>query len=265
MKTDLENMLVKCGLLRFRGEGRYYVNFSKADLEEAAAKSEPKTNRNNKGEVPDDLFSPIEGYEDLKDVFIKSLQADKPVHILLIGKPSTAKTLFLMELERLGGKMILGGTTSKAGIRDILLDTPKILIIDEMEKIKSGKDLSALLTWMESGRVIIAKYMNYQHRTGKGWVFAAANTTKGIPQELLSRFLKFNLREYTREEFIGVCIAVLTKRESVDRELARYITLKLADREYRDVRDTIKVARLSSTTSDVDRIIDTMRKYTRSR
>ena len=212
--------------------------------------------------LPEDLFSIIEGYEDLKDVFIKSLTASSPVHILLVGNPGTAKTIFMMEIERLGGKLILGGTSSKVGIRDILLDeAPTILIIDEINEINSGKDLTALLTWMESQRVIVAKSGDHREREGKGWVFGACNTTKNISTAILSRFLKFHFEEYSKEEFVKVCIAVLTKRESTDEELARDIAVKLAIRGYRDVRDAIKVARLSSTKEEVDKIIETMVKY----
>ena len=180
----------------------------------------------------------------------------------MVGKPGTAKTIFMMEIERLGGKLILGGTSSKVGIRDILLEeAPTILIIDEINEINSGKDLTALLTWMESQRVIVAKSGDHREREGKGWVFGACNTTKNISTAILSRFLKFHFEEYSKEEFVKVCIAVLTKREGADEELARDIAVKLAIRGYRDVRDAIKVARLSSTKEEVDKIIETMVKY----
>jgi len=258
------------------GEGRYKVNITEEQVNEAVKiaedmevkeeierkKDELRRQKAEEIELPDDLFSIIEGYDDIKDIFKKSLKASSPVHLLLVGKPGTAKTLFLMELERLGGRFILGGTSTKVGIRDILLEeAPKILVIDEINQINSPRELSALLTWMESQRVVVAKSGDYREKKGKGWVFGACNDTRNLSDALLSRFLTFHFEEYSEEEFIKVCIAILTKREGTDEELAGYIAVKLALRGYRDVRDAIKVARLSSTKEEVDKIIETLVKY----
>ena len=272
----IKDIFLDADVIEAIGGGRYKVNITEEQVKEAVEnaedmvakeeierkKEDERRQTEDKIKIPDDLLSIIEGYEDVKDIVIKSLNATSPVHILMIGSPSTAKTIFLMELERMGGRMILGGTSSKVGIRDILLDErPKILLIDEIDKINSGKELSSLLSWMESQRVIVAKSGVYREEKGKGWVFAAGNTKRGLPKELLSRFLTFHFEEYSEEEFIKVCIAVLTKREGTDEELAGYIAVKLALRGYRDVRDSIKIARLSSTKEEVDKIIETMVKY----
>ncbi|GAH36784.1 unnamed protein product, partial [marine sediment metagenome] len=50
------------------------------------------------GEIPDDLFDFILGHDDVKDVFWKSLNSEEPVHILLVGPPSSSKTMFAGEL-----------------------------------------------------------------------------------------------------------------------------------------------------------------------
>jgi len=105
-------------------------------------------------EVPGNLFDFIVGYDEAKDVLQRSLKAQQPVHVLLVGPPSTAKSLFLMEMARLpNSRFALGGTTSKAGIVDFLIDLrPSYLIIDEIDKM-DGKDVAALLTLMETGIV----------------------------------------------------------------------------------------------------------------
>ena len=47
------------------------------------------------------LFESIIGYDDIKKIFKMSLVSDKPVHILLVGPPASAKTLFMLEFLKL--------------------------------------------------------------------------------------------------------------------------------------------------------------------
>jgi len=47
-----------------------------------------------------DMFSDITGYDDIKELLSESLQLDKPVHVLLVGPPSLAKSMFLWDIER---------------------------------------------------------------------------------------------------------------------------------------------------------------------
>ena len=212
--------------------------------------------------LPDDLFDVIVGYEDVKEIFIKSLKSKKPVHILMVGPPACAKSLFLMEIERLPGAVfITAGTSTRVGIRDIIFERlPRYLLIDELDKVKDAKDLSALLTWMESGRVVVAKHRKYQERRGKGWVFAAANDERKIPREIKSRFLVIRMKPYTEEEFIKVAKEVLVRREGVAPEVAEYIAEKVA-KYTRDIRDAVKIARLAKTKEEVDKLLETLKKY----
>jgi len=231
-----------------------YEEQKKLMEEKASAATELK-------ELPPDLFDIIEGYDDIKKFIKMSLGAEEPVHVLLVGPPGTAKTLFLMELERLGGRFITAGTATKVGIRDIIYDElPRILIIDELDKISDSKDLSALLTWMESGRIIITKHGLRDEKRGKGWVFAACNKLRGLPPELLDRFQIFHIRPYTKEEFIRVVIGYLTKREGVSKDLAKYIAVRVMEYSV-SVRRARDVARLAKTKKDVDEIVEIIKKY----
>jgi len=212
-------------------------------------------------EFPSDLFDIIEGYDDLKYFLKLALKAERPVHVLLVGAPGTAKTLFLMEIERLGARFITAGTSTKVGIRDIIFEElPRILIIDELDKIADSKDLSALLTWMESGRIIIAKHQLREERRGKGWVIAACNTTRGLPRELLDRFEIFYLKPYSRDDFILVVTNYLSKRMNIDRDLAEYIANKVYSYS-NSVREAIRIATLAKTKKDVDKILSIVKKY----
>ena len=215
-------------------------------------------------DVPDDLFDIIVGYDDIKKFFMKALTAERAVSILLVGPPATAKSMFLMELERIGGTMILAGTGTKAGIRDIVMEErPAILLIDELDKVNNPLDISVLLTWMETGRVIVVKHKEHTDKitTTKPLVFAAANSVARLPKELLSRFEVFYLPEYTPNEFIQVTIKTLTKREGTKEKLAKYIAERLAINGIKDVRESIRVARLTDTKEEVDEIVEIIRKY----
>ena len=87
------------------------------------------------------IFDNIIGYEGIKRTFIRSLNSEQPVHILLVGPPGQAKTLFLKcILETFGEKkafFIVGGNASKSGLIDVLFDMqPRYLLVDEIEHLK---------------------------------------------------------------------------------------------------------------------------------
>ena len=213
--------------------------------------------------IPEDLFSVIYNHDDIKTIFQMSLRSDTPVHVLLIGKPACAKSLFLSELARLPGSLYaLGGTSTKAGIRDVIASGVRYLIIDELDKIDNAGDLSALLEWMESGTLSILqarKYILVQH---PGWVFSACNRTDKIPEELLSRFVKMYIPEYTDEELKGVIKKILTEREKKTEEEAEIIAdIVIGYLGSKDPRDAIKIARLSKSKDDIETVAKIMKKY----
>ena len=235
-------------------------------IEEAEGLLEPEKPPEAEGkiEIPGDMFAPLVGFDDLKEFIVKSLRGEKPVHVLIISPPATAaKSTILNEVERIPGSVYLsvGGTATRAGLRDVLMEKPRILLLDELDKCQNDLDLSALTTWMESGRVTVAKHDFRQDVKGRGWVIAAANTRRGIRPELLSRFAVFNIPPYGRDEYVEVVRRVLTMREGTDPELAGYIAERMADVGSRDVRDCVRLARLGKTRQEVDGFLETMRRY----
>ena len=258
--------LILGGLVEKFGKKYYLLKDRAAVKDLLLGKDQEKLERDHLVEaslqaLPDDLFDVIEGYEDLKTFFQMTLQSEKPVHCLLLGAPGTAKSVFLMELERIGGKFITAGTATGAGIRDILYEElPKLLLIDEIDKNKSSTELSALLTWMESGRIIITKHGLRDERRGKGWVFAAANTKRGLPEELLDRFQVFHIKPYTKEEFLLVVERYLHKRMKLDPQLAQYIATETQKFSH-SIRQAIRLARLAKTPEEVDIALKVVQKY----
>jgi len=204
------------------------------------------------GQVPADLFKHIIGHDEVKFWLGKSLAAEMPVHILLVGPPATAKSLFLEELGGLpGAQYALGGSASKAGIADFLLQfRPRYLVIDELDKMKA-EDYSVLLSLMQSGIVARLKKGMREVERMATWVFAGVNRRDRLPPELLSRFVEFEFNSYTREEFIQVAVSVITGLGK-DPELARYIAEKVCLRTL-DVRQAIQVSKLVSNRDEVDR------------
>jgi holliday junction DNA helicase RuvB len=134
------------------------------------------------------IFCRIIGYEGLKRTFLRSLSSKEPVHILLVGPPGQAKTLFLKcILETFGEKeafLTVGGNASKSGLIDM---QPKYLLIDEIEHLKPEHQ-ATLLSLMEAGILTQTMHAKVRHIHLKTWVFATSNGTKKLSEPLLSRF-----------------------------------------------------------------------------
>lgn len=212
--------------------------------------------------IPEDIFDIVVGFQDIKETIVKSLKAERPVHILLVGPPATgAKTLFLEEINTLpGARYTLGSTDTKAGItRFLMAYKPRFLIVDEMDKM-AREDYAALLSLMETGVVTEMKTGRTQTLTLKTWVFGAANDIYKIPDELKSRFLRFVLKPYGEAEFIQAVRGFLVKREDINEELATYIAQQLAKRT-KDPRVARSIGRLCKTKEDVDRMIRMLLEY----
>jgi Holliday junction DNA helicase RuvB len=212
-----------------------------------------------------EIFSDIVGLEDVKDILLKALKADKPVHVLLVGGPASAKTMILEALSRFYDvPIILAGASTRAGLRDFIVENvPEIMLIDELDKIENPLDLSVLLTWMETQKltVTMATKKAYVKCPSVCKVIAAANSTKRIPPELLSRFVVVNLRPYTDDEVKAICVNILKNREGCSDELASKIASAVVEKlKSRDPRDCVKVARLAKTPEDVDRVVDILVK-----
>jgi Holliday junction DNA helicase RuvB len=207
-------------------------------------------------------FESIVGYDDVKRLFNMSLSSEKPVHILLVGPPASAKTLFMLECMKLERSYFtLGSHSTKSGMIDYLFEKrPRYLIVDEIEHMPM-KDQTALLSLMETGIVSETKYQRTRNTQLKTWVFATSNGTDRMLTPLLSRFVVLHFKQYSFGSFQEVCTHILS-REGVPSEVGNAIADAVWTKlKSRDIRDCIKLGRLAKTKADVDWIAQTMKTY----
>ena len=211
---------------------------------------------------PEALFESIVGFSDVKRLFQLSLSSEKPVHILLVGPPASAKTLFMVECMRLERSYFtLGSHSTKSGMIDYLFaKRPRYLIVDEIEHMPM-KDQTALLSLMETGILAETKFQKTRNTHLKTWVFATSNATDRMLTPLLSRFVVLHFKQYSFGSFQEVCAHILG-REGVTSDVAVAIAEAVWRKlKSKDIRDCIKIGRLAKTKEDVEWIAQTLRTY----
>jgi len=66
------------------------------------------------------VFSKIEGLDDIKEMLLRALESPERAHTLLVGAPSSAKSLFMLQIEKYVHSKVYfaeGAATTKAGIQ----------------------------------------------------------------------------------------------------------------------------------------------------
>lgn len=217
-------------------------------------------NNNNNDELNmTELFKDIIGYDDIKRALYKIINANARVHVLFVGPPASAKTLFLLALSRLPSAALISGvSTSKAGLLDLLFSRDiKYLLIDEISEL-SKKDEAALYSLMENGIIVETKYGRQRRKEVDTIVVATTNTTHNIAKPLLSRFFVINFKEYTFEEFYQIAKHILgeiTTRENREK-LIPYLWNKLGIRDVRHIAKIREMYKAGLTTDDIINLYD---------
>ncbi|HEX5905283.1 MAG TPA: AAA family ATPase, partial [Candidatus Nitrosocosmicus sp.] len=209
------------------------------------------------------LFENIVGYDDIKKIFTYALNSSLPVHILLVGPPGSAKTLFLMECMKLSRSYFtLGSHSTKAGMLDYLFNNrPRNLIIDEIEYM-AIKDQAALLSLMETGILSETKFEKTRKSVMRTWVFASCNNEKKLLTPLLSRFFVLYFKKYDYRTFDKISYHILSRECNLDLEISTLIAnLVWSKLKSRDIRDCIKIGRICKNKDDVNMIVNTLRRY----
>ena len=220
----------------------------------------------NSKELSDSLFANIVGYDDIKKIFNYAFNSSLPVHILLVGPPGSAKTLFLMECMKLSRSYFtLGSHSTKAGMLDYLFNNrPKNLIVDEIEYM-AIKDQAALLSLMETGILSETKYEKNRKSIMRTWVFASCNDEKKLLTPLLSRFFVLYFKKYDYATFEKISNHILAGECSLDSEISTLVAQLVWNKlKSRDIRDCIKIGRICNNKEDVYTIIKTLMRYDRS-
>jgi Holliday junction DNA helicase RuvB len=214
------------------------------------------------------LFDDVFGYDDLKKLLTKCLFVKDSCNVLLSGPPASSKTIFLMSIQKdiPNACFIDAANTSGPGFVDYLFENPdtQVICVDEIDKLKKN-DQTALLNLLETGILSSTKVRKTRSIRMKGVkVFATSNEADKLVRSLRSRFLEFELPEYTWENFLEITQKLLRRRYGLE-EIA---STKVAEAVWssirtRDLRDVLAIGKLVSCIEDVDFIATTLHKYKR--
>lgn len=215
-------------------------------------------------ELPDDLFDEVLGYEDVKWLLRRGITTDKITNFLLIGPPGSAKTVFLMCINKLeDAEFIPAYDASGPGFNEVMFsEQPKYVMFDELDDMAS-KHQKNLSSYTETGVVKEMKARKTREMKINTKTLASANHKSGILDHIVDRFTVLEFDEYTRDEYIEVCEHVLPMKEGTPEDEARTIAELLWEREGEgDVRQAIQVARLSR--GDPQKVIGVLDDYSGS-
>jgi MoxR-like ATPase len=204
-------------------------------------------------------FVNIQGYDDIKDIVKRALDAEDNYNLLFVGPPASSKTLFLLGIIEYRKGAYFDGSNTTNRILDVLEDRrPKIICIDELDKMpKQFQD--KLLNFMESGHIKVDQmHKQYDFKIKGAKVFAACNEITRLSKPLQSRFRRLHLPQYTEEQFLEVSVKVLPKLKIAD------VIGKAVWDQGGDIRDVISIGKLvrkSDGPEEVEKILSTMIKY----
>src|SRR4030095_6154776 len=235
------------------------------EMDVTAKRNTKVITNSNKSAMQYNLFDNIIGYEDIKKLFFLSFESQKPIHVLLVGPPASAKTLFMlgcMKLDR--SYFTLGTHSTKSGMVDYLFEKrPRYLVIDEIEHMPI-KDQTVLLSLMETGIIAETKHMKTRNTQLKTWIFATSNDTNHMLTPLLSRFMVLHFKQYNFENFQEISIHMLGQ-EGIGKEIAAEVASQVWHKmKSKDIRDCIKIASLARSKTDVSWIVGTIQKYSKA-
>jgi replication-associated recombination protein RarA len=231
-------------------------------------KLESKKFTYNKCNQKQKLFDEVIGYDDLKELLTKCLVVKDSCNILLSGPPASSKTIFLLSIQKEipNACFIDAANASGPGLVDYLFEhqDTQVVCVDEIDKLKKS-DQTALLNLLENGILSSIKVRKTRNITMEGVkVFATSNSADRLIGPLKSRFLEFDLPEYTWENFLEITQRLLHKRYGLDEKTSTKIAeVVWSSPQTRDLRDALAIGKLAKSTEDVEFIAMTIQKYRR--
>jgi len=209
----------------------------------------------------------IVGFDDVKEKLARFISSQATKHFLLQGPPACAKSLILDAIQRAAPEPYsyeaFGSRTSSAGLSQVLFEKSRhIVLLDEDDKM-SNDCYAICLGLMEKGQVVETKNNNIRSENLECMIIAACNSSAKMSREFLSRFtMHAYFPNYTRQEFIDVCVGMLKSRD-FPIEISIRIGEQVYDRQLGDVRKARSIADLmeDTTVEEVDKAIDFLEKY----
>jgi len=208
----------------------------------------------------------VVGFDDIKETLADAISQRRRINFMLEGPPACAKSVILESVRTCipYAYMAFGSRTSAAGLSDVLFEIkPELLLLDEVDKMRHDC-YSVLLGLMEKGEILETKSGKTRGITLDTMVIAACNSSKKMSPEFLSRFAFHPyFKEYTRQEFIDVCVGMLSRSEGCPPDVAQLIGVQVYDMGLGDVRKARGVWQLmrAPTEDEVRRIIRMNLKY----
>jgi Holliday junction resolvasome RuvABC ATP-dependent DNA helicase subunit len=191
------------------------------------------------------VFSNIEGLDDIKEMMLRALQSHERAHTLLTGPSASAKSLFMLQIEKYMSSKVYfaeGASSTKAGLQRFIADNQhkEIIIIDEIDKMPV-KDQEGLLTMMERGAFTSTKVRNTKTVKANIVIFATSNSIDRLSKPLLSRFTVLQIPEYTYSEFEAISVTIIKK---LPQNTVIQIASSMWNTGSKDIRDVLKIAKL---------------------
>jgi hypothetical protein len=221
-------------------------------------------------EIEESIFSEIVGYADIKKLLLRCIRSsyydEEPMHVILDGPPASAKSMFLIQMQRKLEDVYFVDCTNASGpgmIEYLFKNDVKYLLLDEVEKM-SKADQNVLLNVMETGMLTSTKVRKTGSKRMNISVYATTNDIDAISKPFRSRFTELSLPAYSYDEFCNIAAKLLDTRHKHPEELS----LKVANIVWnkiksKDVRDVLTIGKLSKSLDDVDFIAATLQKYKR--
>jgi len=198
-------------------------------------------------------FDGIIGQEHIKRLFRMALESGSRAHILLVGPPSSAKTMFLTSMLHFlkNAYFMDGGNSTNAGMIQYLFENqPDYLLIDELDKL-APKHQTFLLNLMETGFISETKYGKTREIKMDVSVFATSNDTKKLSAPLQSRFFVVEVEPYNYDQFYRITLGLLKNQTEFAPAIANTVW-----RTSRNIRDCVRIGKLARSEEDVKFLVD---------
>lgn len=207
------------------------------------------------------IFEDLIGRSGAKAVLRSALRSGE-VDVLLTGEPGSGKSVALLCIEEHvdGARKIDSSGVSRSELREILLNDPPILMLDELDDARKGV-YDGLSEPMEDRRVTKAvqgQNVDVEIRTQ---FFGASNHKDQLPAHIADRFQSVHFPEYSYDEFVDVCGELLPRIVSwVDdskdaRTVSKAVHEILDSKNVRDARDVARLAGSPEKAHDISRAL----------